>query len=145
MENKGEVTGLLTRERGIDFRIFILPTTKRKKYRKKTQTKIHSTATTTNSWRRRQTRRELIFSPMRRGLQGERWRKTQNCFYPCMALRPVGPSSLSLPPLSLPTACFSLSPHLSLHQSPSAVLLRVGPNTSSTLLLPFISRRAGRG
>lgn len=111
---------------------------KKKKSDSEAHTNTHST-TTTNSWRRRQTRRELISSPTRREeereSESERRRKTQkNCFYPRMALKPVGPSSLSLslPPPSLPTACFSLSPYLSLYQSPSAVLLPVGPDPSST-------------
>lgn len=118
--------------------ISCLPQQKKRRTRKC----MHSPPTKTNSWRCRQTRRELISSPTRRGLQGERGGREggrelrkiwQNCILfffllffffqnPCVACRPAGPSSLSLSlaPLSLPKACFSLSPALPLHQSPSA-------------------------
>lgn len=115
-----------------------LPQQKKKRHTRK---RMHSPPTKTNSWRCRQTRRKLISSPTRRGLQGEkggreggsRGRSGGIVFYsslslslsfsnPCVARRPAGPSSLSLSlaPLSLPKACFSLSPAPPLHQSPSA-------------------------
>lgn len=58
-----------------------------------------------------------------------------------MALRPAGPSSLSLSlaPLSLPKACFSLSPAPPLHQSPSAVPLLTGSAPSSPLPPPSVA------
>ena len=107
-----------------------LPQQKKKKNTADTEahTYTHST-TATNSWRRRQTRRELISSPTRRGLQGEKERgregeieeDIEELFLPMCGSRACGP----LIPLTLtPLLChsqrhvslyLSISPSINLH------------------------------
>lgn len=126
----------------------ILPPTAKKEKKAEAHTYILHTLNSNNNKlleaQADQTRIDL--SQKERVTRGKREKESQrkiqrNCFYPCVARGPAGLSSLSLslPALSLPTACFSLSPYLSLHQSPSAVLLPVGSAPSSPLLPPSIT------
>jgi len=87
-----------------------------------THTNTHST-TTTNSWRRRQTRRELISSPTRRGLQRREMEKDVELFllmYGSQACRPL----ITLTPSSVtPNGMFlfislSLPPSISICRPP---------------------------
>lgn len=84
MGNKEEVRGFCTslgcRIEKSQKNLFLPPTAEKRDTDTEAHTYTHSTTTTTatNSWRRRQTRRELISSPTRRVLQGgerERERK----------------------------------------------------------------------
>lgn len=85
LENEEEVRGFCA-SHGCRIKFsscFLQQKIKNKNTDTEAHTNTHSKTTSTNSWRRRQTRRELISSPTRRGLQGERerekkgrWRKT---------------------------------------------------------------------
>lgn len=117
-----------------------LPQQKKSRHRS-TYIHTHSTPTITNSWRRRQTRRELI-SPTRSGLQGEkerRGREIEELFLPMcgsQACRPLIP--LTLTPSSVtPNGMFlfislSLSPSISICRPPPC---RISPFLSSTASL----------